>query len=440
MRFTLQFPIADLRRLAHGEGAMLRQPSWPTPEERRHFIHHFGPVRKRLLGGSGVKWMGDELHFCEARRAVRFANLGRPNGSPLRRVLRRVFVHPPVAARVEVGWAYSDDGRLTAEQLATRQTQLLSMPAVVPTADGTTAVAQPLGTQGRALARLWRVATTPRRPTPMTVADWLVRDGEPMLLVEYGRDEVSGLPADIRHLPLNGTRGFRVGYGTALVAGRTVVVWYLEASPAGESKVARRGLRLSLLRLHTEYQVLKLVLNTLATNPELPPAAQLPVLDKYLDTASRRLFAASRFGIDQTPLFDALATFRELVPDEHRGLVEGRLGEVTERVRGRVRRVLTPAPTDTPEGFAGDQRRRLRGVLVEQFPNRSDLAMLLDDTLGKALNAVTGGENHTDVCFHLVQWLWIDPLGRLRPFLAHAVSERPNNTALKAVQRELFPA
>ena len=84
-----------------------------------------------------------------------------------------------------------------------------------------------------------------------------------------------------------------------------------------------------------------------------------------------------------------------------------------------------------------DQQRRLRGALLETFPRKSDLEILLADTLGLSLDLVAGGQTQTEVCFNLVKWLWVDLAGRLKPFLAGAVRERPNNTEFKTLQSEL---
>ncbi len=99
--------------------------------------------------------------------------------------------------------------------------------------------------------------------------------------------------------------------------------------------------------------------------------------------------------------------------------------------------LLQSAPAPTPAVNTADQQRRLRGTLVDQFPRKSDLEMLLLDNLGQALDAVAGGQTQTEICLNLVKWLWIDTTARLRPFLAGAVKERPNSPELKALQSEL---
>lgn len=109
----------------------------------------------------------------------------------------------------------------------------------------------------------------------------------------------------------------------------------------------------------------------------------------------------------------------------------------------RVALTTAPAPVPpappAPVASASDLQKRLRQALLGQFPQTSDLEILVNDALGQELGQVAGGDNHTKVCFNLVKWLWIDHPGRLRPLLAGAVQERPNSDELKALQRELFP-
>ncbi len=86
----------------------------------------------------------------------------------------------------------------------------------------------------------------------------------------------------------------------------------------------------------------------------------------------------------------------------------------------------------------GPRRSRLRAALLDQFPNRTELAMLVDDTLSVNLNKVASGSNLTETVFELIQWASIDPQGQMRPLLTEAVARRPNSAELKALKRELF--
>ncbi|MDY3558400.1 effector-associated domain EAD1-containing protein [Gemmata sp. JC673] len=104
---------------------------------------------------------------------------------------------------------------------------------------------------------------------------------------------------------------------------------------------------------------------------------------------------------------------------------------------------LLPAQAGTPAApavSAADQQRRLRGALLDQFPRPADLTILVADALGENIDQVAGGANQTEVCFNLVQWLWVDKPGRLQLLLARAMKERPNNAELKALKQELDAA
>jgi hypothetical protein len=366
MFLTLQFPFADVRRFFRGDDAYLRSPNWPTPEVDRQFVRYFGPVRNRLLGGSGAKWMGDELFYCNARHALRLPDLRADSYPPwgsLRRVLRRLFFHKPALARVEVAFAImpSANNPLTGNDVLLRIGELLTLNTWVPeVADGKPASivpkSAPLILQGRRLARLLLRATTPLKAPPhVPVEDWAVRDGEPMLLVEYGRDELRYLPNVVRHLPVTETNGFSIGFTTTQFRGRSVVIWFLEASPMGESKLIRRSLRMCLLRLHLEFQALGIILNTISDRSEFDySTASNKGLEAYLDEATRRLFKRVRFGISQTPLYTALAAHRELISAERRALLLNKLEDVRGQVLQRVEkatRLATPAEVSKALGI-----------------------------------------------------------------------------------------
>jgi len=128
-------------------------------------------------------------------------------------------------------------------------------------------------------------------------------------------------------------------------------------------------------------------------------------------------------------------------------------GRTEELIRAAVRQrphnpqvkavadLLLPATPPPPTGgaaFDGPRRARLRAMLLEQFPKRSELAMLLDDTLSQSLDQIEGGSNLTETVFELAQWLAVDLNKRLQPLLEEAKKRRPNSAELAALHRELF--
>jgi hypothetical protein len=90
--------------------------------------------------------------------------------------------------------------------------------------------------------------------------------------------------------------------------------------------------------------------------------------------------------------------------------------------------------------LGGQFRSRLREVLLDQFPTRGDLEMLLSDCLTKNLDAVAGGSNLEEIVFNLIRWAVIDPPGRLQPLLTEAVKGRPNSTDLAVLLHQLNTA
>jgi hypothetical protein len=113
-----------------------------------------------------------------------------------------------------------------------------------------------------------------------------------------------------------------------------------------------------------------------------------------------------------------------------------------QNVQSVVKELAVPATGGKPPpGTApldGPRKARLRAVLLDQFPTRSALKMLVDDTLSVNLDGVTTGANLTETVFELIQWAAIDPAAQLRPLLNEAVRQRPGSKELKSLKLEVF--
>ncbi len=86
----------------------------------------------------------------------------------------------------------------------------------------------------------------------------------------------------------------------------------------------------------------------------------------------------------------------------------------------------------------GPRRARLCAALLDQFPSRAALKILLDDSLSVNLDSVSTASNLTETVFDLIQWASVDPQGLLQPLLREAVRARPNAAELQAIKTELF--
>jgi hypothetical protein len=105
---------------------------------------------------------------------------------------------------------------------------------------------------------------------------------------------------------------------------------------------------------------------------------------------------------------------------------------------------LLPSPTTGQQPASGTarldgpRRARLRAALIDQFPTRAALKILLDDSLSVNLDSISTASNLTETVFDLIQRASIDPQGYLLPLLSEAVTQRPNSTELKSLKTELF--
>jgi len=164
-----------------------------------------------------------------------------------------------------------------------------------------------------------------------------------MALVEYGRHEIEGLPDQVRQIPADQTYGFQVSYTTLVCRGQPVTVWFLEASPAGQSAAARRALRMCLIRLHADYQALNLVLGAVAGGADPATDDGRKALLAFLDSTTRRLFGKERFHINAVPLHEALTAYRLFLDADERALVLEQLKGVKKQLFARVAAVTAPS-------------------------------------------------------------------------------------------------
>lgn len=75
------------------------------------------------------------------------------------------------------------------------------------------------------------------------------------------------------------------------------------------------------------------------------------------------------------------------------------------------------------------QKRQFREALLSAFRTKTKLKMMLSDELGESLDAVAGGENHTETIFELVEWAEAE--GRLIELIRGARRNKPANKELQ---------
>lgn len=339
MQVVLQFPFADFRPFLAADTARLDHPSWPFPDPGREFVRQSGAVRQRRRGGLS-QWGGEEF-YSQAARAVRFREDPRRvavGGVPLlgnRGVSRRFHVYEALA-RFELALeARAPEGAAPTQLFRA----LFGLRVGVPDDDGGVRSLR-LGDAAPALGRHYLRATTRRRKgVRAPVESWWLEPGQPLCVVAHRQGEVPYDSLSLRpERPVECTGG-RVRFAWFEERKRLFGVWFVESqNPAADST---RNLRLHLLRLHAERECLKRVLAALGKRLQFEAGSEASDrLEEYLDDALRLLDRKKRFGLEQSPLLDAVRDSFDLAQPGETGALSAELDKARKRVARKTERFL----------------------------------------------------------------------------------------------------
>jgi hypothetical protein len=276
MLVVLQFPIADARRFVDAPRSYLQRPSWKAPQAGvvSEYVWGFGRVVARDTEVDPA-W-SDEACYVMAASSIRLPTLVRrrinlgPGTPPMivTCLFRRLFHDGTCVARVEVGFNITTPVNVT-EPLDARAVvnYLLALPSVVPET-GKPVRTRKFVYQGPPLARRYRDASTLRAQLGFPT---LVAAGNPIILIDISNSLLTPLNGFINASIATSGR-IRLGFGLTRFAGVGIPTWYLgrsagagiptrhrdkSSSPRGGTLWdIRRKLRMCLLRLHAEEEVL----------------------------------------------------------------------------------------------------------------------------------------------------------------------------------------
>ena len=294
---VVQFPIADGRRFVDAPQTYLPRPSWKAPQAGlvSEYVWGFGRLEYRTAEVDPA-W-SDEASYVSAASALRLPELVQrqvklASGATPATVscrFRRLFHDGVCVARVEVGFQVrpSDTatGPLDAGAVAG---YLLALPCTVPQIRRATRKHQ-LAFSGPRLAARYRDASTPRavRGTPALVAA-----GNPVVLVDNTDDAHVSLPDGLVDASAATSGRIKLGFCLTRFAGAGIPTWYLgpNAGATAAPDMARK-LRICLLRLHAEEEVLDRIVSWV-DGGGLSYAAESDAaerLDAYIDRATQLL-------------------------------------------------------------------------------------------------------------------------------------------------------
>lgn len=333
---VVQFPIADFRRLG-GLGEIPWSPTWPPRVAvPRQFVRHFGVASPRYRGVDRA-W-ADESSFCKANRALRLPELPHV----VRCAFRRLLSDGEAVARVEVGLGFETDALVASGKLAPKPAMdkvlgfLLQLPAQVrPGKAGSDLIRQ-----GRALANLYLLGTSGTSVRPSDLArsmNSLAGIGAPMAILETSA-LTTELPPGYHLIDAGLPSSLALAFGRHETAWGSVDAWILLGN---EPQDLVRGLRICLLRLHAEQQVLAGVLQRCSTD-QIRYEAGTPAgdrLEAYFNRATRVIEREQWGAIPQSRIlaaFDAIE--RNEASEAGRIQLAGKLEAVRRQVRVKVER------------------------------------------------------------------------------------------------------
>ncbi|MBX9258543.1 hypothetical protein H1Q63_32280 [Desmonostoc muscorum CCALA 125] len=87
------------------------------------------------------------------------------------------------------------------------------------------------------------------------------------------------------------------------------------------------------------------------------------------------------------------------------------------------------------ESWLENKKKYLIDAIIHAYPDKTDLAMLVNFELGENLEAIAGGENLHDLVFKLVTG-WAIPNGKLEKLFQVCYQDRPDNRKLKELEQQ----
>lgn len=400
MFIVAQLPIGDFRAFTEDANAQrLLSPSWPPRTSApAQFVRHFGRAVPRRRGVD-YAW-SDERAFCRADRALRLPQLP-PAVDPsqlfdvwwrgqIRCAFRRLLSSGRVA-RFEVGFAFQREFEQSHvwrwwDQAIKHGHDPLEYSGLEAHADDVhpleiasfvlglrTTVSElsgqpserPLALQSDSLAALYFRATTRLRNAdlPSIRPDWrnVVAGGAPVVLIECKSLWIEALPKDFVRIAPESTNAVQLAFGRLSTPWGAIDIWVLGISQARAKAI--RDLRLCLLRLHAEQQVLSLALDRLQTGAieYQAGAASGDRVDAFLNEATRLIDRQSWAGIEQSQIlaaFDAIASTQAAVRTDLGRKLDGMRLQIRRKVERFERRASVRAITiesggqyiESPEG------------------------------------------------------------------------------------------
>ena len=313
MHFIFQFPLVDLRPLLPDSGKC-SNPQWTTlGKNEKYFIRNFGEIKKRRAGGSD-DWLAED-YLCDARNALHFENLQAKGFS---------YAAGKQASVIHSYRRYYSDGRFlgkfeiglvdNAEKKINHATDKTPRPLAANVLRHYSNLAVRMNKESLKLYELGQpLADDYCRNTTITgypkkEKQHAVLPGEIILLVSFSDPELFTLPEKcflVQSIPLPAENKMIHLYGYRFAhEGLQFKVWFIEMPPGEDSAEAKeklRNLRINLLRIHSEKETIRLIINSIGKGRITlqPQSKEALLLGSYFKKTAEKIFQKERYNLLQ---------------------------------------------------------------------------------------------------------------------------------------------
>lgn len=340
MLFTVHIPLADVRSFLSTDSFRLQSPMWPAPCPRKDFVRGFGQVTRRRQGGL-KGWAGEDV-YCNADHALRFAtDFGAhpPLDAKWFCAFRRLFASGSAVARVEVGLARSNNVEFDDVALLAFIHGVLTLPVSIPSKEADRG-SQPLGEAGPRLAAHYLSSTTRSRVDP--VQHWWVTSGGPLVVIEVPTPPLFARKLPLTHPAIHSHDHYldfdEIDLHYYLHEQSDIPIWFINAYDTPARELARR-LRLYLVRLHSEHQVLRQVLALINTDRLVVQRGTRgsDELQRYLAYSLHFLSQESKYGFDSSPILEVVQHVKESVAEGERASLIAKLASIRRNILNQLK-------------------------------------------------------------------------------------------------------
>ncbi|MDY6896753.1 MAG: SUMF1/EgtB/PvdO family nonheme iron enzyme [Cyanobacteriota bacterium] len=84
-------------------------------------------------------------------------------------------------------------------------------------------------------------------------------------------------------------------------------------------------------------------------------------------------------------------------------------------------------------GLTGSERKKLRQAIINAYPSKAKLKMMVSDELEENLDAIAGGENLDEIVFNFIEWA--ESQGKIQRIIDAAIRTNPGNQQLREFQQ-----